>query len=203
MHFKKKHICFRCSLSQLMFAIIYQQNQNLTNIWSIFPSFLCFNHNINDYLINKGRAFRLADLFSEIQTAVTEKNVPNYSNYLSEKLKKRIENYYGDNIVIQIQHGQSKSSVVRCSSINLSDAIKTAAHLKDDLNASHVELELGDIEESVEDEILHQAVGNLWREIAIPPLLFPHQLNILMQMRLILSPQKSLSCHYFKQHLGG
>jgi hypothetical protein len=62
------------------------------------------------------------------------------TKYSTAKLQTRLQNHYGDTIVIESQKGQGQSNnIVFSSSISVADAIHAASKLKADLKFSEVE----------------------------------------------------------------
>jgi hypothetical protein len=58
--------------------------------------------------------------------------------YYNAKLQTRLQNHYGDTIVIESQKGQDQSNIIFSSSISVADAIRGASKLKADLKFSEV-----------------------------------------------------------------
>jgi hypothetical protein len=54
------------------------------------------------------------------------------------KLQTRLQNHYGDTIVIESQKGQGQSNIVFSNSISVADAIRAASKMKADLKFSEV-----------------------------------------------------------------
>ena len=79
------------------------------------------------------------------------------TKYSTAKLQTRLQNHYGDTIVIESQKGQSQSNIVFSSSISVADAIRAASKLKTDLKFSEVEASFVDVPDMQEDQILHDA----------------------------------------------
>ena len=67
------------------------------------------------------------------------------TNYSTAKLQTRLQNYYGDTIVIESQKGQGQSKIVFSSSISVADAIRATSKLKADLMFSEVEASFVDV----------------------------------------------------------
>ena len=74
------------------------------------------------------------------------------TKYSTAKLQTRLQNHYGDTIVIESQKGQGQSNIVLSSSISVADAIRAASKLKADRKSSFV-----DVPDMQEDQILHDA----------------------------------------------
>jgi hypothetical protein len=79
------------------------------------------------------------------------------TKYSTVKLQTRLQNHYGDTIVIESQKGQGQSNIVFSSSISVADAIRAASKLKADLKFSEVEASFVDVSDMQEDQILHDA----------------------------------------------
>jgi hypothetical protein len=67
------------------------------------------------------------------------------TKYSTAKLQKRLQNHYGDTIVIESQKGQGQSNIVFSDSIPVADAIRAASKLKADLKFSEVEASFVDV----------------------------------------------------------
>jgi hypothetical protein len=79
------------------------------------------------------------------------------TKYSTAKLQTRLQNHYGDAIVIESQKGQGQSNIVFSSLISVTDAICAASKLKADLKFSEVEASFVDVPDMQEDQILHDA----------------------------------------------
>ena len=79
------------------------------------------------------------------------------TKYYTAKLQTRLQNHYGDTIVIESQKGQGQSNIVFSSSISVADAIRAASKLKADLKFSEVEASFVDVPDMQEDQIIHDA----------------------------------------------
>jgi hypothetical protein len=79
------------------------------------------------------------------------------TKYSTAKLQTRLQNHYGDTIVIESQKGQGQSNIVFSSSISVADAIRAACKLKADLKFSEVEASFADVPDMQEDQIIHDA----------------------------------------------
>ena len=67
------------------------------------------------------------------------------TKYSTAKLQTRLQNHYGDTIVIESQKGQGQSNIVFSNSISAADAIRAASKLKADLKFSEVEASFVDV----------------------------------------------------------
>jgi hypothetical protein len=72
-------------------------------------------------------------------------------------ITEKLQNHYGDTIVIESQKGQGQSNIVFSSSISDADAIRAASKLKADLKFSEVEASFVDFPDMQEDQIFHAA----------------------------------------------
>ena len=79
------------------------------------------------------------------------------TKYYTAKLQTRLQNHYGDTIVIESQKGQGQSNIVFSRSISVLDAIRAASKLKADL-FSEVEASFVNVPDMQEDYILHDSV---------------------------------------------
>ena len=93
-------------------------------------------------------------------------------NHKSTRLWSRLEKYHGSAVSFPVQHGQSQSTIVLCSTITLGDAIQAAGTLKQELKST-LSLDLaGDLTDeydelvSTEQAILYNAVCILRAEIS-------------------------------------
>ena len=79
------------------------------------------------------------------------------SNYTTAKLQHKLENHYGDSMVVQTQRGQGKSNMIFSSSISVFEAVRAASRLKAELQFSEIETSF--VKDSIpqEDQTLHDA----------------------------------------------
>ena len=82
------------------------------------------------------KAFTMSSLLDKLCSLLPEALS---TKYYTAKLQTRLQNHYGDTIVIESQKGQGQSNIVFSSSISVADAIRAASKLKADLNFSEVE----------------------------------------------------------------
>jgi hypothetical protein len=115
-----------------------------------FKKFLDILH--HDLFENK-KAFTMSSLLDKFCSLLPEGLLTKYS----AKLQTRLQNHYGDTIVIESQKGQGQSNIVFSSSISVADAIRAASKLKADLKFSEVEASFVDVPDMQEDQILHDA----------------------------------------------
>jgi hypothetical protein len=98
-----------------------------------FKKFLDILH--HDLFENK-KVFIMSSLLDKLCSLLPEGLSTKYS---TAKLQTRLQNHYGDTIVIESQKGQGQSNIVFSSSISVADAIRAASKLKADLKFSEVE----------------------------------------------------------------
>ena len=67
------------------------------------------------------------------------------TKYSTAKLQTRLQNQYGDAIVIESQKRQGQSNIVCSISISVADAIRAVSKLKADLKVSEVEASFVDV----------------------------------------------------------
>ena len=116
-----------------------------------FKKFLDILH--HDLFENK-KAFTMSSLLDKFCSLLPEGLSTKYS---TAKLQTRLQNHYGNTIVIESQKGQGQSNIVFSSSISVADAIRAASKLKADLKFSEVEASFVDVPDMQEDQILHDA----------------------------------------------
>ena len=107
----------------------------------------------HDLFENK-KAFTMSSLLDKFCFLLPEGLSTKYS---TAKLQTRLQNHYGDTIVVESQKGQGQSNIVFSSSISVADAIRAASKLKADLKFSEVEASFLDVPDMQEDQILHDA----------------------------------------------
>ena len=83
-----------------------------------FKKFLDILH--HDLFENK-KAFTMSSLLDKFCSLLPEGLSTKYS---TAKLQTRLQNHYGDTIVIESQKGQGQSNIVFSSSISVADAIR-------------------------------------------------------------------------------
>ena len=76
--------------------------------------------------ITRGEAYDMQSLLSRFKVALTEQGVETAESYRSEKLKRRLQNYFGDLLVFQKQTDPSKPELIYSSHISLKDVINAA-----------------------------------------------------------------------------
>ena len=116
-----------------------------------FKKFLDILH--HDLFENK-KAFTMSSLLDKCCSLLPEGLSTKYS---TAKLQTRLQNHYGNTIVIESQKGQGQSNIVFSSSISVADAICVASKLKADLKFSEVEASSVDVPDMQEDQIIHDA----------------------------------------------
>ena len=89
----------------------------------------------HDLFENK-KAFTMSSLLDKFCSLLPEGLS---TKYYTAKLQTRLQNHYGDTIVIESQKGQGQSNIVFSSSISVADAIRAASKLKANLKFSEVE----------------------------------------------------------------
>jgi hypothetical protein len=104
-----------------------------------FKKFLDILH--HDLFENK-KAFTMSSLVDKLCSLLPEGVSTKYS---TAKLQTRLQNHYGDTIVIESQKGQGQSNIIFSSSISVADAIRAASKLKADLKFSEVEASFVDV----------------------------------------------------------
>ena len=109
-------------------------------------------------LFENKKAFTMSSLLDKLCSLLPEGLSTKYS---TAKLQTRLQNHYGDTIVIESQKGQGQSNIVFSNSISVADAIRAASKLKADLKFSEVEASFVDVPDMQEDQILHDAANVL------------------------------------------
>ena len=101
----------------------------LSNADSITKAFDLLTQEIDNDLLDQGKAFSLAYLFARFTSIMGENFGP--SAYRADKLQKQLKAHYGDRVVIQSQRGRSNSNLIFSSSITVGHAITAATALKE------------------------------------------------------------------------
>jgi hypothetical protein len=117
-------------------------------------------------LIENKKAFTMSSLLDRFRDLLPDE--VDDQAYRSKNLQDRLISHYGDEIIIQSQHGQAQSNYVFSKSVSLADAIRTAKQLKESLKSYQREEDLiaDECEGNQSDlSILHKAVGILRREM--------------------------------------
>ena len=103
-----------------------------SNADSITKAFVMLTQEIDNDLLDQGKAFSLAYLFARFTSIMGENFGP--SAYRADKLQKRLKSHYGDRVVIQSQRGRSNSNLILSSSITVGHAITAATALKESVS---------------------------------------------------------------------
>ena len=94
------------------------------------PHDICFEEFISymDPLLEEGRALDMSSLVIKFKLLLKEKEYPLYDSYTAQKLKARITNHYGSNILFTDNVNSIQS--VYSSKISIADVINIAANYK-------------------------------------------------------------------------
>jgi hypothetical protein len=111
---------------------------------------------IDHDIIHEKKAVDMATLLKQYKELLKD-DIPLGENYRSEKLKYRLQNHYGDEIVFQAQIGKHQSGLVYSSTIKVEDVINMAASMMNEsTGVSKQELSEPDINSHVRN-IFHTA----------------------------------------------
>ena len=84
-------------------------------------------------LFHQKKALNMSVLTERFRTILADK-ITNIETYRNEKLKRRLKNHYGDQIVFHDHYDRSKPQFIYSSEISLQDTINTAAKLSEMIN---------------------------------------------------------------------
>ena len=80
-------------------------------------------------ILHLKKAFDMGTLLTMYKTLLQRRNLP-FETYRAEKLKRRLDNHYGDKIVFQVQFDRTKPELIYNKDISVSDAISVVASAK-------------------------------------------------------------------------
>lgn len=95
-----------------------------------------------------------------------------FDSYQVHKLHSKLQNFYGDEIIVYTQRGQGQSNIIISSHVSLADAVKECAILKESFHAEQLEFWTPEPKAAwaKESNVLHAAVGVLRYEITKIPI---------------------------------